>query len=370
MPITCRTCYNKKMSGKAKKTLYGKPMRLFIYNLCLFCLCALLCSCADFAKERKPSHSQNELFALLNKTAEDDERRFFIINQIASNYRKAKKDGELILFLTDYVKKHPQDKYNAYWLLLTAYVYQKEGAEPIAEMYFERIIKNYEDLTVQGKSIHIICLQNLVRISTSAENRIDYFKQLITHFPEQISKTELYMRLALEYEKTGEWYQALQSYSLFLGQEDASKIQIPGVPDAYEQARKLVDFNNSPKDWTFESLEALETAVKQSIAAYQFNTLDRYRSKVNFFAMSWKQDAGDPNTQVDFSMRDFGYGNRVRYNVQLSEASNPNEAYLRTWGWNSYVKIWYFYFRKVNFPLNPDIHGRWEWAGIYYGEKL
>ena len=28
------------------------------------------------------------------------------------------------------------------------------------------------------------------------------------------------------------------------------------------------------------------------------------------------------------------------------------------------------YFRKVNFPLDPDIHGNWEWAGIYMGEKL
>ena len=33
-------------------------------------------------------------------------------------------------------------------------------------------------------------------------------------------------------------------------------------PDAYKNARHLVDFNNSSKDWTFESLQALETAVK------------------------------------------------------------------------------------------------------------
>ena len=25
---------------------------------------------------------------------------------------------------------------------------------------------------------------------------------------------------------------------------------------------------------------------------------------------------------------------------------------------------------KVNFPADPEIHGRWEWAGIYFGEKL
>ncbi|MGI5172401.1 tetratricopeptide repeat protein [Treponema sp. OMZ 840] len=363
------------MFGKVKKSGFSKAAVFFI---CAMLLSLFVAACMFPAGKNKHNKSgdkefyrnQNELFGLLEKTETATERRFSIINQIASNYRREKKDNELILFLTDYVKKYPDDKYNAYWLLLTAYIYQEKGAEPIAEMYFERIIKNYGDLSIQGKSIHILCLQNLVQISTSPENRIDYFNQLITHFPDEINKTELYVRLALEYEKMGEWNQALQSYSLFLAQEDASKIQIPTIPDAYSRARRLVDFNNSPKDWTFESLAALETAVKDAISAQRFTTLDKYRSKVNFFAMSWKQDAGDPNSQVTFSMRDFGYASRIRYNVRLDAASNPNEAYLRTWGWRSYIKVWYLYFRKVNFPLNPEIHGRWEWAGIYYGEKL
>ena len=132
-----------------------------------------------------------------------------------------------------------------------------------------------------------------------------------------------------------------------------------------------LDFNDSPKDWTFESLEALEKAVKTAISNYNYRTLDRYKSKVNFFAMSWRQDEFDTNSQENFSMRKFMTGNRIRYNAELDEASNPNEAYLRTWGWNrAYVNVWYLYFRKVNFPVDPEIHGRWEWAGIYFGEML
>ena len=86
--------------------------------------------------------------------------------------------------------------------------------------------------------------------------------------------------------------------------------------------------------------------------------------------MSWRQDEEQENSLANFTMRDFGYGNRIRYNANLDEASTPNEAYLRTWGWSNYINVWYFYFRKINFPLDPEIHGRWEWAGIYYGEKL
>ena len=163
---------------------------------------------------------------------------------------------------------------------------------------------------------------------------------------------------------------ALKSYTDFLAQEDASTIQITGEPTAYTNAQRLVDFNDSPKDWTFESLEALEKAVKQAITNYNYKSLDKYKSKVNFFAMSWRQDMYDTNSQEDFSMQGFMRGNRIRYNAELDEASNPNEAYLRTWGWNNYVSVWYLYFRKVNFPIDPEIHGRWEWAGIYYGEML
>ena len=253
---------------------------------------------------------------------------------------------------------------------MTAYAYLENDAEPIAEYYFERIINNYSDLKIQGKSIHFLCLQHLIQISKSSANKISYFNQLISRFPNNVSITELYYRLAIEYENEGEWNQAVRTYTLFLDQDDASTIQIAGVPNAFLKAKQLIDFNNSSKDWTFESLDALVTAVKRAISNYNYKALDRYKSKVNFFAMSWRQDETDTNAQENFSMRSFMRGNRIRYSAELDSTSSPTEAYLRTTGWSNYVNVWYLYFRKVNFPADPEIHGRWEWAGIYFGEKL
>ena len=253
---------------------------------------------------------------------------------------------------------------------MTAYAYMSSGAEPVAEYYFDRILQGYQDLLVKGNSVHFICLQNLIQISKTPRNRIRYFNDLINRFPANVSITELYLRLALEYEKESEWNEALKAYSIFLAQPDASTIQISGEPNAYKKARQLVGFSNSPKDWTFESLDALESAVKRAIQNYDWRSLDKYKAKVNFFSMSWKQDEMDPNAQEEFSMRNFMRGNRVRFAKELDSDSNSNEAYLRTWGWSQYVSVWYLYFRKVNFPLDPDIHGNWEWAGIYMGEKL
>lgn len=335
-------------------------------------MCLLVLSCKSEEDERTAAinKSQTELYSLLENKDLDSVSRYAIVNQIASNLVSLKDLQGLILFTTSWVEEHPDDKYNAYWLWMTANAYLSNGAEPVAEYYFDRILLGYQDLLVKGNSIHYMCLQNLIQISTNPRSRIRYFNELINRFPTNVSITELYLRLALEYEKESEWDEALKSYSMFLAQPDSSTIQIAGEPNAYKKARQLVGFSNSPKDWTFESLTALEEAVKKAIRNYDWKSLDKYRASVNFFSMSWKQDEMDPNAQEEFSMRNFMRGNRVRFNTELDEMSTSNEAYLRTWGWSQYVSVWYLYFRKVNFPLDPDIHGNWEWAGIYIGEKL
>ncbi len=342
--------------------------------LCVISILMISCShttsSSNKMSKKQFEATQTQLESLLSDQTLSAQSRYAVINEIASNLLSIKDYNGMVLFLTDWVETHHDDMYNAYWLLMTAYAYLENNAEPIAEYYFERILRNYPDLLVHGQSIHLVCLQHLIQISKTPANRIFYFNQLVSRFPSDFSITEAYVRLALEYEKEGDWNQALKSYSLFLEQPDASTIQISGVPDAYQTARQMVNFANSSKDWTFESLDALEAAVKTAITNYDWKSLDKYRSKVNFFAMSWKSDESDTNALESFSMRNFMLGNRIHFNENLDDSSNQNEAYLRTSGWSQYISVWYLYFRKVNFPVDPEIHGRWEWAGIYFGEKM
>lgn len=328
----------------------------------------VLLSCKNTSA--KNEETRRSLHALLEKQNTDADTTFAIVNEIASN-SLAEKDYEgTTLFLTDWVSTHPDDKYAPYWLLMTAHAYMSMNAEPIAEYYFDKIISEYNDLTVRGNSIHFLCLSNLIKISKTPKNRIKYFNELINSFPEQVSITEIYLRLALEYEKESEWENAMRMYSLFLERPDASTVQIAGAPDAYKNARQLVNFNASSKNWTFESLNALESAVRSAISNYDWRKLDSYRSKSNFFSISWSQSETDINAQNEFSMRNFMRGNRISVAPTIDSQSTPNEVYLRTWGWSQYVSVWYLCFRRVNFPINPEIHGNWEWAGIYMGERL
>ncbi|MGL4981248.1 MAG: tetratricopeptide repeat protein [Treponemataceae bacterium] len=343
-----------------------KILKLFI--LCIYISLAFV-ACNDTISAMDDL-KESDLRKLLADETIDTIGTFTIINELSQTMLATKNHDNLVLFLTDYVERHPTDPYNAYWLLMVAHSYLQNHSPSVAEYYFDRIINNYNDLLVKNTSVHLACLQNLIKISKITTNRISYFNQLIDRFPDDNNITELYIFLALEYERAGEWDLALQTYMQFLAQPNATTIQIMGMPDAYNHAKKLIDFNLSSKDWTFESLDALSNAILRAINNGEWWILDRYKSKVNFFSMSWSQDPNDPNSQRNFSMRSYMDGRRIRYNDSVDDSSSPHEAYLRTWGWTQNISVWYLYFRKVVFPSDPEIHGRWEWAGIYFGEKL
>lgn len=339
---------------------------VFLTILPLISFSFFSCAAVNSSAEKE----QKQLKAMLENERLDHGSRYAIVNQIATSMLGAGDYQSVILFLTDWVQNHPDDKYNSYWLLTTSYAYLSTNAESFAEYYFARILRQYPDLLVKGQSVHFLCLRNLIQISKAPETRIKYFNEIINRFPSDVSITELYLRRALEYEKQNDWEQALRSFSQFLEQPDASTIQIAGAPNAYNEARQLVDFNNSSKDWTFETLDALAATVKNAIRQYDWRTLDRCRAKINFFSMTWNQDENDPNAQKVTSMRLYMTGQYISCSDNVEMGTTPNEAYLRTRGWSVYSPVWYFYFRKVNFPIDSEIHGNWEWAGIYMGERL
>ena len=61
---------------------------------------------------------------------------------------------------------------------------------------------------------------------------------------------------------------------------------------------------------------------------------------------------------------------RVYADAELHPDSSDREAFLRTAGWTARVTTWYLYFRRVDYGIDPRVDGTWEWAGIYFGEKV
>jgi tetratricopeptide (TPR) repeat protein len=307
-----------------------------------------------------------ELHLLLADRPEAGEERFAIVREIANTYARLEEFPLLVNFLSRRVNE-PGDPYHAYYLLMIAYAYIRMDAYPVAALYFDIIIKNYPDLRIMDQSIHLACLKELINLVENNEQRVRYYQELISRFSDQIDLGEAYFMLGQACEKTGDWNGAIQAYTQYLPYQGTI---IPNFPRADNYAKQLVDFNNSPKDWTFENLPSLVGAIKAAIDAGSSSRLWSYRAKVNFFARSWEQEETDDSGMAEFNLSDFMRNSRIRYAVTLDSGSNANESYLRTWGWSQYISTWYLYFRKINFPLDPEIHGRWEWAGVYYGEKF
>ena len=157
----------------------------------LACIFAFPSSVSTAEPKRR---EQMQLITLLKRPGLAEGSRYAIVNQIANNMLSANDYQSAVLFLTDWVQKHPDDAYNSYWLLMTGYAYLSIGAEPFAEYYFDRILRHYPDLLVKGRSVHFLCLKNLIRISKTSSTRIAYFNEMINRFPSEVSVTELYYR--------------------------------------------------------------------------------------------------------------------------------------------------------------------------------
>ena len=311
-----------------------------------------------------------DFFTLLAAETESSREQLAIIREIANTYIKQREFNRLINFLGGRIHRYPENPYNTYYRFMIAFAHQQLEAHPAAALQFAIILKNHPDLEIQGSSIHLAALNQLIALTDDPYQRVQYYEELISRFLDQIDPGPVFFMLGQAYEAIGEWQNAIRAYTRFLSYPPSN---IPGFPNAESYARRLVNFNNSAKDWTFASLDSLERAVKAALDAGSSSRLWQYHAKTNFFTRTWEHDDaafGGVAGHLVFNLADFMRGNRIRYADSLVVSSTASEAYLRTVGWSQHISTWYLYFRKVHFPPDPAIHGRWEWAGIYYGERF
>jgi len=316
--------------------------------------------------------TKQELRALIRKLENENnapETRFILNNQIINLYFENGAYQKMNLFLTTHVANHPEDQYNAYYLLLVAENYKTAEAYPFAVHYFERVLKNYSDLLLEGnRSVHYICLTNLVSMVDEPGIRVNYYKELLERFRDNIDKGATYYHLARTYEELGKWDLAMQHFKEYLKYPETT---IKENPNAREQVTSAVAFYDMPKkDWTYENLDRLVAIIRDAIWRKNIRRLNSLRTGVGFFVRAWEDADSEQELELlnDLTIF-FEQGKTVRSSAELDIDSNDKEAYLRTTGWGYRIPTWYLYFRMIEFPADPDIHGEWEWAGIYLGEK-
>ena len=314
---------------------------------------------------RSYDRQTGELLALLEQERGGADQRFMIVQEISKTLRAAGAPRRQLMFLATYVETHPADPYNAYYLMAVAEGYRDLGQNPLAAHYYERILRNYTDAVVRGRSIHLTALGELIVLEQDPQRLVGLYKDLIGRFGDAIDLGRSHFFLGRAYEALGEWEQAVAAYQVYLQHDDA---EIPGFPNGRREVLGKVNIHFSDKSWVMDDLDALVDELKRAVALRDRRALQRLRSKAGFFAMSWEQQLADETSSPVFDLSAFSLS-KVRFDDAFDADSNADEAFIRTTGWSYRVKTWYLYFRRVDFKADPDIDGRWEWAGIFLGEK-
>ncbi|MEI8096106.1 MAG: hypothetical protein WCG80_17990 [Spirochaetales bacterium] len=317
------------------------------------------------------------LFGLLAREKSPGATRYTLIQEIIAKLRAQGEVARINLFLTEYVAQNPTDPFLAHYLFVVAENYRLAGATAFALRYYERILASTPDIQEEGRSIHEQCLFFLVRLEPSASKRRQHFEQLKARFQYKMVTPDLYYSWGRTAETLGLWDDALTAYNRFLQFPDPT---VAGDPKASQRIRSLVDISQTDRAWVRQDLSELVEQVKKAVSNSNTPLMETLRAKVGFFALSWDNtDLAESLTEAfDISkflkelvlQANYNSGSEVRFSPSLDELSNDSEAYLRSTGWNYRIPTWYFYFRRVEFPADPETNGAWEWAGVFFGEKL
>lgn len=320
-----------------------------------------------------------QLFPLLDEYKNYSENRFTVMSEIISKMLNDKSIGRLNLFISDYIDNNPEDPYNSYYMLSLASCYLKNGQNNFAIPYLHKSVMSYNDLIIREESTHFKALEILVKISPNEHNKVFYYKKLINEHEERVEKKdvytggigELYYDLGKSLEKIEKWDDAIIAYENYLNRPDSA---IQSEPEARDETLKKVGFYHSDKTWVVKDLETLIKRVKYALTSRNPGLLDKYRA-YDFFIINWQSKYTD--LKSSYPMESYVLTNmNIKTARNLDPMSTESEAYLEVSGnpwsssiWYVYPK-WYFYFKKVDYPMDPEINGGWEWIGIFLGEKL
>jgi len=321
--------------------------------------------------------SLRTFFHLLNKEPQVGARRFTLLQKITDQLRAQNQIDKINLLLTTYVQENPTDPFDAHYLYEVAENYQSAGATPFARHYYRLIVNAVPDLVEDGDSLQYRSLVKLTELETDPSTQREVFQRLDARFRYKMVTPALFYNWGRADEALGRWDEAQKAYDAFLKFPDPV---VPGHPKAASRVHSLHDLAQTDRSWIDPDLNHLISRVEYAIQTDNTRALETLRAKVGFFAVSWDNADVTDTLSEAFDIRQFlselvrqvSYNGRsdVRFSPALDEMSNENEAYLRSVGWNFRIPTWYFYFRRVDYPADPDINGAWEWAGLYFGEKL
>ncbi len=325
----------------------------------------------DFFYHSYQKHKNNEIISM------------YLIEKIASNiYEKQDTaDSHTFIQLLQNHIHHAQRTMQNNNTLLSLMMYYKYllGLEFLAlhntsyaQFYLNDIIHNYDLLkTSSSKKMQNILYNSLTQLSAIEQDPYTYITTitlLLQHFNNRIpNKGNIYYFLGKHYDDTAQWNKAYTAYQNYLSYDENNLILEAKEmrEDIFLRIRRRV-LSRQKNSTTWENASAARTSILQTLYSYNSVQIKRLQSPI-FFTAHWFEKLTDSNTFIpNFDIKPILTRSNISVAKNFSPYSTENTKLWKTSGWGR-VPVWYFVIKKIALPDRPDINGKWEWVGIYFG---
>lgn len=360
-----------------------------IKNLTLLFLTLLISCQANHQKTPNLTYKEDLFGILQNQNPQSYTTQFLLVYQLNQLLLNEEKYQDALSLLSKYnLTLKEEDPFQSFYYYLLGENYEKNNQREVAILYYETLLREFSDIKINNYSLHKNILEKMIQLEGNPYKRKQYNSVLLERFVEEASPSEkslwLY-RMGDILEEIGDFEKAISYYDSFL------KFKEAGLPDSilrkkpnlYEVIQNKIMFHYSSKNWTFVSLNKLVKQIKDSIKKGDSYGLNRLRNPNSFFIHTWAQELGEEaldtdntenlnvssnNEMISFFMTFLSRGPSIKFQDNLDSGSSQELVYLGSSGWDR-INTWYFVFRQVDYPLDPELNNSWEWIGIYLGEK-
>ncbi|WKC57954.1 lipopolysaccharide assembly protein LapB [Borrelia sp. P9F1] len=340
-------------------------MRLLIQ---LFGLVLVLSACRV-----KQGEVQN-LVSLLEELSRNGLDRFLIVDRIVNIYIKSKDYERALMIVNQGIANDESREYYPLYFYLMGNIYAAMKEDLVAFTYYRYVVDNFDDYVYENSSIRVKIAKKVVALNIEPGNKIHCYKLLLNSDVDSIGeedKSSYYYNLALDLESVQEYDEAYFYYKRLLSMPRSSlKMDLRD----YSNVSSKVSYYNNPEFVVYRNLSDLIQDVKQYIYSGNTAKLLSIRDKHNFFIQSWDQKGGRGNSinTNSFLTTMIKLGSRRKNGIQFANSfeadSSDGISYLESTGWE-HIWEWYFVFKKISYPKDPEINNGWAWIGVYLGKK-
>ncbi|AYE36739.1 hypothetical protein DB313_02035 [Borrelia turcica IST7] len=340
-------------------------MRLLIQ---LFGLILVLSACK--VKQRE---IQNLIY-LLEESSKNGLDRFLIVDRIVNIYIRNKNYEKALMIVNQGIANDESREYYPLYLYLMGNIYAAMKEDLVAFTYYRYVVNNFDDYVYENSSVKVEIAKKVVSLNIEAGNKIQYYKLLLSSNADSIKEEDrgsYYYHLALDLESIQEYDEAYFYYKKLLSVPRSSlKMDLRD----YSNVSTKVNYYDNPEFVVYRNLSDLIQDVKKYVYSGNTAKLLSIRDKHNFFIQSWDQRGGRGNSinTNSFLTTMIKLGSRRKNGIQFANSfeadSSDDISYLESTGWE-HIWEWYFVFKKISYPKDPEINNGWAWIGVYLGKK-